>query len=111
MKRPSYGATNSHANLEEEVFMPPLMGTLLTEDTTFTRDVKGRYICNTFAEARDSTDPSLCSAARPFDIIIIGGGTFGSALAQQIFFSDAARAHRILVLEEGPFLVPEHVQN
>ncbi|MCK7580600.1 MAG: hypothetical protein MZV65_36460 [Chromatiales bacterium] len=87
--------------------MPPLP----TEDTTFTRDVLGRYTCNTFQEAKDSADPGLRPDARPFDIIIVGGGTFGSALAQQIFFSDAARAHRILVLEGGPFLLPEHVQN
>jgi len=92
---------------------------LLTEDTTFTRDVLGRYLCNTFEEARVTFDPNARAAAglpspgdlRPFDIIIVGGGTFGSALAQQIFFSDTARSHRILVLEGGPFFLPEHVQN
>lgn len=92
---------------------------ILTEDTSFTRDVLGRYTCNTFQEARVTFDASARAAAglpargdlRPFDIIIVGGGTFGSALAQQIYFSDAARSHRILVLEGGPFLLPEHVQN
>jgi hypothetical protein len=91
--------------------MAPLQGTLPTEDTTFTRDVQGRYTCNTFQEAINSTDPSLCSGARPFDIVIVGGGTFGSALAQEIFFSDTARTHRIVVLEAGRFLLPEHVKN
>src|SRR5437870_8501356 len=74
---------------------------LLTENTTFTHDVIGRYTANTWGEA-------LCSMnrvdARPFDTIIIGGGTFGSALAQQLLYRDKKKSHRILVLEAGRFL-------
>jgi choline dehydrogenase-like flavoprotein len=44
-------------------------------------------------------------------MIIVGGGTFGSALAQHLFSVDTSHSHRILVLEAGPFLVPEHTQN
>ncbi|HEX7765779.1 MAG TPA: hypothetical protein VF443_03640, partial [Nitrospira sp.] len=82
-----------------------------SESTAFTRDVEGRYICNTLDEARASMDRALRSDAKPFDIIIVGGGTFGAALAATLFEHDKARAHRILVLEGGPFAVHEHVQN
>jgi choline dehydrogenase-like flavoprotein len=78
--------------------------------TDFTRDVLGRYVCNGLDEARRSADPANPSA-RPFDVIVVGGGTFGSVLAQHLFFQDKQRSHRILVLEGGPFLLPEHVQN
>jgi choline dehydrogenase-like flavoprotein len=80
---------------------------LTTEDTTFTRDALGRYVCNTFQETRDSTTGS----GRAFDFIIIGGGTFGAALAEHLWFRSTKRSERILVLEAGPFLLPEHIQN
>jgi hypothetical protein len=84
----------------------------------FTRDVLGRYLCNGFDEAARSADRSVLgpdgsrqSDARPFDVIVIGGGTFGAAVAQHIFASDKTRSHRVLVLEAGVFALPEHVQN
>ena len=81
---------------------------LTTESTTFTRDVFGRYVCNTMQEALDST----AGGGRPFDVIVIGGGSFGGVIAHRLFQLDnRLRQHRILVLEGGPFLVPEHVQN
>ena len=88
--------------------MPPR---LTTESTTFTRDVQGRYVCNTFDEAKASTDTAQLPDARPFDIIIIGGGSFGAVLANRLFNGDLTHAHRILVIEAGPILLPEHVQN
>lgn len=78
--------------------------------TDFTRDVLGRYICNGLDEAKASADPANPNA-RPFDVIVIGGGTFGSVFAQHLFFKDKQHRHRILVLEGGPFVLPEHVQN
>jgi choline dehydrogenase-like flavoprotein len=78
--------------------------------TDFTRDVMGRYICNGLDEARRSADP-VNPNARPFDVIVIGGGTFGAVLAQHMFFRDKQHSRRTLVLEGGPFLLPEHVQN
>src|SRR5262249_44350885 len=77
---------------------------LATEDTTFTRDVLGRYLCNTFDEAR-------ASDFERFDVIVLGGGSFGGAIAEQLFERGAATNLRVLVLEGGPFLLPEHVQN
>src|SRR6266852_2896127 len=86
-----------------------------TPETQFTRDILGNYTCNTFAEAAGSG---------PFDVIIIGGGTFGLSLAQDLFFrsrrfglgsdpQDTLRPsnYRILVLEGGPFALPEHTQD
>jgi choline dehydrogenase-like flavoprotein len=90
-----------------------------TPDTDFSRDVLGRYIANTFDEALVTVDPNARAAAglpprgdlRPFDFIVIGGGTFGSALAEHLWFRSTSRSERILVLDGGPFLLPEHVQN
>jgi hypothetical protein len=83
-------------------------------ETPFTRDVLGRYVCNSFAEALSSG---------PFDVVIVGGGTFGLALAQDLFFrsktigtgvvEDSLRpgGFRVLVLEAGPFVLDEHTQD
>src|SRR5712692_991804 len=86
-----------------------------TPETIFTRDILGNFVCNTFAEAATSG---------PFDAIIIGGGTFGLTLAQDLFFrsqrfgpgsvpQDTLKPlnYRILVLEGGPFAIPEHTQD
>src|SRR6516225_8427480 len=82
---------------------------LSTEDTSFTHDILGRYVCNTFDEAKKSGT---------FDIIIIGGGTFGLTVAQDLFERSRPLGaaikpnnYRILVLEGGPFTLPEHVQD
>ena len=92
---------------------------LASELTTFSRDALGRYVCNSFDEARVASDPVARAAAglpargdlRPFDFIIVGGGTFGAALAEHLWFRSTSRGARILVLEGGPFMLPEHVQN
>lgn len=77
--------------------------------TDFSRDILGRFVCNGLDEALASTQGR--PDARPFDILILGGGSFGGALAQHLFTEDRFRNHRILVLEAGPFALPEHVQN
>ena len=79
--------------------------------TTFSLDVIGRYVCNTLDEARASTDRGAHPDARPFDFIVIGGGSFGAVLATHVFDRDDAHQHRVLVLEAGPLALPEHVQN
>lgn len=88
------------------------MSTPLTaQPTAFSKDVLGRYICNGLDEALASTDASRSPDARMFDIIILGGGSFGAVCAQHLFNQDTTHSHRILVLEGGPFTIPEHVQD
>ena len=94
------------------------MTTATAHITDFTRDVLGRFVCNGLDEALRSADPngrrpdgSPQRDARPFDVIVVGGGTFGSALAAHVFNADRSHQHRILVLEGGPFLLTEHVQD
>ena len=80
--------------------------TVPVQETTLSRDVLSRYCCNTLEEAQQSIAGPL---ARPFDVIVIGGGSFGPILTQHLFSIDTT--HRILVLEAGPMLLPEHTQN
>lgn len=81
------------------------------QTTAFSKDVLGRYTCNGLDEALRTTDASIRPDARPFDVIVIGAGSFGAVVAQHLFSKDSTHDHRILVLEGGPFLAPEHVQN
>jgi choline dehydrogenase-like flavoprotein len=83
--------------------------------TPVSRDVVGRFVCNTFDEARSTWEDGP-----GFDAIVIGGGTFGAALASALYFRSEAfvdggpfapHNYRVLVLEAGPFVLPEHVQN
>ena len=86
--------------------------------TDFSLDILGRYLCNGFDEAMHSTDKnaqrpdgSPQSDARPFNAIIIGGGSFGGILAQHLLYADVTNSFRILVLEAGRHSLPEHFQN
>jgi choline dehydrogenase-like flavoprotein len=88
------------------------MSTPLTaQPTAFSKDVLGRYICNGLDEALASTDSARSPDARMFDIIVVGGGSFGAVCAQHLFNQDTTHSHRILVLEGGPFTIPEHIQD
>jgi choline dehydrogenase-like flavoprotein len=86
--------------------------------TDFSRDVLGRYVCNGLDEALRSTNRTIVRPdgrpqieARDFDLIVIGGGTFGAVVAEHMSFRNRSREHRILVLEGGSLVLPEHVQN
>ncbi|HTI81403.1 MAG TPA: hypothetical protein VL614_13220, partial [Acetobacteraceae bacterium] len=56
------------------------------QDTDFTHDVLGRYVCNGLDEALAS------AAAHPFEVIVVGGGSFGPIFAQHFMYRDATRA-------------------
>ena len=84
---------------------------LQAETTSFSLDNMGRFLCNTLQEAIDSTKITIAGKSREFDVIVIGGGTFGAVAASRLFLNDTTHSRRILVLESGPFALPEHVQN
>jgi choline dehydrogenase-like flavoprotein len=71
------------------------------QDTTLSLDVLGRFICNTWDEA-------VNNGGVQFDAVVIGSGMFGAYCAEKIFRHANLR---VLVLEAGPILVSEHVQN
>src|SRR5215212_4233522 len=71
------------------------------QDTTFSHDIPGRFICSTWPEAVEN------GGVQP-DVVIIGAGMFGAYCAEKIYRHANLR---VLVLDAGPFLVSEHVQN
>lgn len=77
--------------------------------TTFAVDAPGRFFCNTWDEAVSAQQ------GRPFDVVIVGSGMYGGYLAAKLyeFGGDLPEADRprVLVLESGPFLLAEHIQN
>src|SRR5260370_24526902 len=71
------------------------------QETTFSVDVMGRFICNTWDEA-------VNNGGVAFDAVVIGAGMFGAYCAEKIYRHANLR---VLVLDAGSFLVSEHVQN
>ena len=64
------------------------------QGTDFTRDVLGRYLCNGLDEAIRSADSGARPDARPFDIIVLGGGIspkLSKAFGQPVFNGSASR--------------------
>jgi len=77
------------------------------QETSFCRDALSRFIFNTLEEAQSA-------APGGFDIIVVGAGMYGAYCATKIFnFTKNLPGYRprILVLQEGPFLIHEHFQN
>ncbi len=73
------------------------------QETTFSIDVLGRYICNTYEEAANN-------GGFPFDAVVIGAGMYGAYIAEKIYRQGQGNL-RVLVLEAGSLLVTEHIQN
>lgn len=83
---------------------------VVSMDNALGRDVLSRYICSTLEEAVMNPEG--------IDVVVIGSGMYGGYCASKIYelskirFGGASdKALRVLVLEAGPFLVPEHSQN
>ena len=74
------------------------------QDSEFTRDLLGRYVCSTLDEA-------VNNGGRPFDVVVIGAGMFGAYIAEKIYRKGADENLRVLVLDAGGFLLPTHSQN
>lgn len=72
------------------------------QETTFSVDALGRFVCSTWAEATASGGP-------PVSAVVVGGGMYGAYCATKIFREHPGK--RVLVLDAGHFLVAEHVQN
>ena len=71
------------------------------QDTEFTLDVVGRYVCSTWDEVVNNNGVA-------FDAVVIGAGMFGAYCAEKIYRHANVR---VLVLDAGALLVTEHVQN
>lgn len=74
------------------------------QDTEFTRDLLGRYVCSTYDEA-------VSSGGRPFDVVVIGAGMFGAYVADKIYRGSADQNLRVLLLDAGGYLISTHTQN
>ncbi|TRU87407.1 MAG: DUF1080 domain-containing protein [Microcystis novacekii Mn_MB_F_20050700_S1] len=84
------------------------------QDTSFAfgTDILGRYFCNTLEEAAKSNE------ARPFDLVVIGSGMYGSYIASKLYYWSKNKNQlgeekrlKILILEAGPYIVHEHIEN
>lgn len=70
------------------------------QDTTLSRDVLARFQCNTLDEVKAAGGEGLTA-------IVIGSGMYGAFCAERIF----RRGGKVLVLDSGPFVISEHIQN
>lgn len=78
--------------------------------TTFSVDGLARFTCNTWEEILGA------QAGGEFDVVIVGSGMYGAYAAAKLFefgrrMQRELDAPRVLVLESGPFLISEHIQN
>jgi choline dehydrogenase-like flavoprotein len=74
------------------------------QQTSFSHDVLGRWVCSTWLEISNN-------GGDPFDIVVIGAGMFGGYIADKLYRRGENLGLRVLVVEAGSFLLPTHVQN
>jgi hypothetical protein len=86
---------------------PPVSAPFDVQETTFSFDILGRYVCNTWDEIKAGID----NGGYPFDVVIIGAGMFGGYCAEKIYRLGKSLGLRILVIEAGDFLLSSHIQN
>ena len=82
--------------------LQPTSQQVAVQDTAFTSDALGRYLCSTWAEATGNAGP-------PFNAVVVGAGAYGAYVAAALHRSRPNA--KVLVLEAGSLLVDEHVQN
>ena len=70
--------------------------TVEVQETTFSLDILGRYICNTY-------DQAINNGGFPFDAIVIGAGMYGAYIAEKIYRGGNGNL-RVLVLDAGALL-------
>lgn len=72
------------------------------QNTTFSIDALGRFVCSTWEEATDN-------GGAHFSAVVVGAGMYGAYCAAKIYREHPGK--RVLLLDAGSFLVAEHVQN
>jgi hypothetical protein len=87
--------------------LPSATDRVQVQQTAFSYDVMGRYVWNDWAEVK----ASLADGGFPFDAIVIGAGMFGGYCAEKLYRLGTGLGLRILVLDAGAFLFPNHIQN
>jgi len=80
------------------------------ESSLFGTDILGRYFSNTLDEAIKSNE------TKPFDVVVIGSGMYGSYIASKLYYWSKkqlgeAKRLKILIIEAGPYIVHEHIEN
>src|SRR5258708_9846138 len=77
------------------------------QQTAFSYDALGRYVCNDWLEIEAQAQDGGFS----FDAVVIGAGMFGGYCAEKVYRHGGDGNLRILVLDGGTFLFPTHIQN
>src|SRR5438093_1475074 len=70
------------------------------QQTAFSYDVIGRYVCNDWGEVT----ASLADGGFPFDVVVVGAGMYGGYCAEKLYREGAGLGLRILVLDAGATL-------
>lgn len=80
-----------------------------SESTSFTKDVEGQRLCHDFSEAETWST----QGGRPFDITMVGGGSFGGTIAEHLWFRQRGLGGglRTIDVAAGLFTLAEHDQN
>ncbi len=76
------------------------------EQTSFSIDLIGRFVCSTWDEA-------VNPVGAPYDVVVIGAGMHGGYCAEKIyrFSKERGKNVRILALDAGSVLLTQHEQN
>src|SRR5262245_45571520 len=77
------------------------------QQTAFTYDLVGRYICNNWQEIVAARG----AGSSQFDAVVIGAAMFGSYCSDKLYILGGASALLILLVDAGAFLLQSHIQN
>lgn len=86
------------------LLVPDATQTVDLQQTTFSHDLFGRYVCSSWTEVQNN-------GGDPFDIIVIGAGMHGGYIAEKLYRYSQDIGQRVLVLDAGAFLASTHLQN
>ena len=84
--------------------IPEATPSVLVQETAFSHDLQGRYLCNNWDEVSNN-------GGDPFDVVVIGAGMFGGYIADKLYRGGSDIGLRVLVLDAGAFLAATHLQN